>query len=422
MMVSVEEARRLIHAHVAPVAAEALPLLEAFGRVVASPVTAPMALPPVDLAEADGFAVRAADLAGASGAAVTLPLAGAIAAGTGPTPLLPPGHAMRIVAGAPMPAGADAVVPWEEAGEPGARISLPAGRRPDPHVQRAGTDVATGARVLEPGQPLNAPRIALLAALGRTTAIVYAPLRVAVVTIGGHLAEPGTPLAPGQAYDGNAYALMAALAEAGAHPVRIRCEGDDPEEIKRALRRALVGDVVVTIGGLSAGEYDQIGPALADLGRVHFAEVAQDPGQAFSFATVRGTPVFALPARPVAAALCLEVFVRPALRRMMGHASQERPRVMATVGEPFPKRAGRDAWLRACVTKAGSTYHARALGPAASALGTLAAANAILHVPAASQGYQPGDLVETMLLEAPELCGMACLPVGGPAELPMAAG
>ena len=422
-MVTVEEAKRLIRANVAPVAAEATALLAALGRIVASPVTAPMALPPFDNSAMDGCAVRTADLAGAGGATLTLPVVGTIAAGASDVPALGAGQAMRIMTGAPLPTGADAVVPWEEADDAGDAVTLPARVTPGSHVRRAGEDVARGARVIEPGQPLRAARIALLAALGRSTAIVFAPLRVAIVTTGNELAEPGTPLAPGQIYDSNAYALMAAVAEAGGQPLRVKAAGDDPEDVKRALRWALSCDVVITSGGVSKGDFDFVGHTLATMGRVHFTEVAQQPGKPFTFATVRGRPVFALPGNPVAAAVSFEVYIRPALRRMMGHVAQERPRVLAIASEAYDKRLGREVFLRAKVRKAGPAYHARLAGAQGSAmLGAMAAANALVIVPADSHGFQPGDLLETMLLEPPELCGMACLPVGATGEAPALVG
>ncbi len=416
-MVTVEEARHLIATHVSPVAVETTPILAALGRVVASPVVAPIALPPFDNSAMDGFAVRAADLVGAAGMAVILPVAGTVAAGSRLVPPLPPGRAMRIMTGAPLPAGADAVVPWEEASEADGQVSLPTRVQAGAHVRRAGEDVARGARVLEAGQPLNASRIALLAALGRATAIVYAPLRVAIVSTGDELAEPGTPLAAGQIYDSNAYALMAAVAEAGGQPLRVKAASDDPDEIKRALARALCCDVVITTGGVSKGDFDHVGETLASLGRVHFKEVAQQPGKPFTFATIRGKPVFGLPGNPVAAAVCFEVYIRPALRRMMGHTSQERPRVLAIAAEPYEKRMGRQVFLRAKIAKSGPVYHARLAGPQGSAMmGAMAAANGLVVVPADSRGFRPGDLVETILLEPPELCGMACLAIGAPSD------
>lgn len=422
-MVTVEEARRLIAAHVSPVAAETTPILQALGRIVASPLVAPMALPPFDNSAMDGFAVRTADLAGAAGMAVMLPVVGTVAAGARQVPPLPSGRAMRIMTGAPLPAGADAVVPWEEANEADGLVALPTRVAAGQHVRREGEDIQRGSRVLEPGQPLNAPRIALLAALGRATAIVYAPLRVAIVSTGNELVEPGLPLAAGQIYDSNAYALIAAVAEAGGQPLRVKAAGDDPDEVKRALAKALCCDVVITTGGVSKGDFDHVGDTLASLGRVHFREVAQQPGKPFTFATVRGKPVFALPGNPVAAGVCFEVFIRPALRRMMGHSSQERPRVLAVAAEPFEKRLGRETFLRAKIAKNGPVYHARLAGPQGSAMmGSLAAANALMVVPADSRGFRAGDLVETILLEPPELCGMACLPIGAPSEAPVASG
>lgn len=405
-MLSVEDARRAIAAHVAVVAVEQLPLLAAIGRVVASPVVAPIALPPFDQALADGWAVRAADLAGAAGMAVMLP-----AAPAGPD--LPAGRAMRIDRGAPLPAGADAVVPAAAAGDARGHVTLPTCVPAGALVRRAGADVARGAPVLEAGQPLNASRVALLAALGRAGVLVYAPLRVALLTIGGDLAEPGGPLGPGQVYDGRTYAVMAAIAEAGGQPERFRAAAD-AEDVRRALHRAASHDVVVAIGGEAA-----LADALAGLGRVRVPGVAMAPGRSFAFATVRGRPLFGLPGDPAGAAIAFEILVRPALRRMMGHASQERPRVHAVVADDHEGTPGREAYLRARITKAGPTYRVRLLGPqGVASLGDLAAANALVVAGSDGLGFRAGDVVEAVLLEAPELCGMACLPVGLSAPRP----
>lgn len=421
-MISVEEARRLIQAQVAPVAAQAMPLLAAMGRVVASPVTATFPLPPFDTSDVAGFAVCSADLAGTKGAAVALPIAPAQVGRPGRLPGLKPGHAARVAAGMPLPAGADAVVPWDEAGEPGLTVSLPAAVEAGARVRRAGDDVPRGARILEAGQTLTASRVALLASLGRATALVYAPLRVAVVTT-DDLAEPGTSVVPGKCFDGNAYALMAAVVEAGGQPFHIRALDDGGEPLERALPRALQCDVVIVSGGSSRAGFARLAALLTGSGQVYFTEVAQQPGKAFLFATVRGTPVFAMSGDPIATALGFDLYIRPALRRMMGHASQDRPRVLAIASETWQKPVGRQAFLRALVRKAGPAYHVRLAGPpGAGILSPAATANAWLVVPAACAGFAPGDVLETMLLEAPELCGMACLPVGRPEDALSSAG
>ena len=412
-MIHVEEARRRIAAHVGPVAAEATPLLAALGRVLASPVVAGGALPPFDACALDGYAVRAADVAGAAGMGLVLPLAGAVAAGAAVVPALPPHQALRVAAGAPLPAGADAVVPLALADEAEGWVSLPTGARAGAGVRRAGEDVARGATVLPAGRTLTAARIALLASLGRETAIVFAPLRVGILSIGDELAEPGGFLRPGQVYDANGLALMAAVAEAGGHPLRACATGDDREEVRRALGRGLGCDVVITTGGLGEGAHDHLADVLADIGRVHVKGVAQSPGEGFMFATVRGTPVFALPGDPVAAAVCFELYLRPALRLMMGHEAQDRPCVRAMALDEHVRRPGRTAFLRARVRKAGATYHAALLdGAADPRLGAVAEANALVIVPPEAKGFARGELVQAMLLEAPELCGMACEPVG----------
>lgn len=414
-MISVQEARRLILEHAVPLPAERTALLEALGRTIASPVTAPFALPPFANAAMDGYAVRRSDcLEARADAPVWLPVAFEVAAGQAGSPALEPGQAARIMTGAELPEGAEAVIPHEEAREQGGQVAVTSPPELGRHIRSAGEEVRAGARIFEAGMILTPARLALLASLGRSHVTVHAPARVAILTTGDELVDPGEPLKPGQIYNANAFAMTAMVAEAGAVPIRMAVARDDRAQTVKALQKALRFDAVITTGGVSKGAYDFVGEAIDQLGSVLFREVAQQPGKPFTFGTALGKPIFGLPGNPAAAMTAFEYFVRPALRKMMGHRSQDRPRVIAVMIDAFEKKPGKQAFVRAHVDQTADGYEARlAGGHGAGQLHSMASANGLVIVPAASGGFEPGAELETILLTPAELCGMACLPLGG---------
>ena len=273
-------------------------------------------------------------------------------------------------------------------------------------------DVPAGARLLEAGMILTPARVALLASLGKSHVTVHAPARVAILTTSEALVEPGSPLKPGERYNANAFAMTAMVAEAGAIPIRMAVAGDDKAQAVKALQKALRFDAVLAVGAEEANGL--LAEAIGQLGTVLFREVAQQPGQPLTFGTALNKPIFGLPGHPAAAMTAFEYFVRPALRKMMGHRSQDRPRVIATMRDAFAKEPGRQAFVEAHVEQTADGYWASlAAGPAAGQLRSMASANGLVIVPAAADGFQPGDELETILLTPAELCGMACLPLGG---------
>ncbi|HEY9900752.1 MAG TPA: gephyrin-like molybdotransferase Glp [Pantanalinema sp.] len=399
-MIPVEEARRLILSTVSPMPGVRTPLLQALGRVLAEPVDSPHAHPPFDNSAMDGYAVRAEDLALASPhAPVRLSVRSEVAAGWTEPPELAPVTACRIMTGAIMPSGADAVVKVEETRESDGHVTFARGARVGQNVRLRGEDLTAGARVLEPGTLLNAARIGLLAGVGRSHVEVHPAVRVAIVATGDELVEPGSELAPGQIYGSNAYALAGMVLEAGAVPVLMGIARDDRQATLELVERALSCDVVITSGGVSVGAFDHVGETFSRLGSVHFDRVAQQPGKPFTYATLAGKPAFGLPGNPVSAMVAFEYYVRPALLRMMAHPRPDRPTVRSVLTERCSKSPGRTAFLRAVVRREADGYRATLTGPQGSGrMTSMAAANALLVIPAESAAAEAGEAFETLLL------------------------
>lgn len=401
-MIPVDEARARIAATLKPASAVKLPLLEARGRILADAVTAGISLPSFDNSAMDGYAVRSEDLAGASPEhPVTLPIAMEAAAGAGAMPMLRPGTCCRIMTGGPVPPGADAIVKIEETSLSDGRVTFSRPASLGEFVRKAGEDLKAGDRLLEAGSLLTPSRLAMLAAVGLAEVAVHAPPTVAILTTGNELVPPGQPLRPGQIYDSNAIAMAALVAETGAQPVILGVIPDDRAETRRLLEAAMRHDVLLTSGGVSMGAYDYVSDVLRELGEVSFERVAQQPGKPLTYALLDGKPAFGLPGNPVSTRVCFEVYVRPALRAIMGHGDPERPRVTVAMAEACTKRQGLTTFLRAVVSQGSNGFEATLAGGQGShMLGSMARANALLWVPAEKTGLSAGERVEALLLDA----------------------
>jgi len=344
----VEEHQRIVLGDATPLPPERVPLLGADGLVLAEAVSAAWPLPAFDNSSMDGYAVRAEDVAGASEASpVRLPVRGDLAAGHQEAHSLDPGTAVRIMTGAPVPAGADSVVPveWTDAATDVVAIN----RVPDvgAHIRLRGEDVAAGAVVLEPGTPINARVIAMLAAVGLPDIPVHRRPRVAVISTGDELVDPGVAPGPGQIVDSNSYMLTAAVREAGAEGVRIGPVPDDEATLEEILRaEADRSDLILTSGGVSMGAYDTVKSVLTRMGGVDFVKVAMQPGMPQGSGRVGATPIVTLPGNPVSSYVSFEVFVRPLIRRMLGHTVIERPRLHAICAREFGSPAGKTQFAR----------------------------------------------------------------------------
>jgi molybdopterin molybdotransferase len=412
-----------------------LNLLDAQGCVLVEDVAVPLSLPPFDNSSMDGYAVRVVDVAGAGEEfPAVLTVVGDVAAGQSQQHTVGPGQAARIMTGAPLPPGAEAVVPveWTDGGLGGGpvtgmrahsaapeaasgevRVYRPAER--GAHVRPRGSDVRTGDRALEAGTVLGPPQIALLAAIGRSTVRVRPRPRVVLMSTGSELVQPGKDLRPGQIHDSNSYALTAAARDAGAIAYHVGAVPDDADTLRATIEDQLVrADLIVTSGGVSVGAYDVVKEALSSIGApedggdrpsggggIEFRKLAMQPGKPQGFGTVGPdhTPLLALPGNPVSAYVSFEMFVRPAIRTLKGLPDVHRPTVTAELRaeRELASPAGRRQYLRGrydaetgVVTPVGGT--------GSHLIAALAHADALIVVPEEAVSVAPGTKVETVLL------------------------
>ena len=399
-MRTVDEHLAAILGALTPVPTLDLSVLDARGAVLAEPVTAPVALPPFDNSAMDGYAVIAADVATASPAApVTLPVIGDIAAGAPDVEAISGGMCARIMTGAPLPAGADAVIPveWTDGGTGSVRITQAA--PPGHYIRRAGEDVTAGQLVLPAGALLGAAQVGMLAAVGRARVTVRPKPRVVVLSTGSELREPGTPLAHGEIWDSNSFMLAAAVAEAGGIGFRETTLADEPDKVVQAIDDQVTrADAIVTSGGVSMGARDVVKEVLT--GRVTFSKVAMRPGKPQGFGMLREqTPIFTLPGNPVSAYVSFQVFVRPALRVLQGLPPEPPVLVTATLAAPVTSPRGLRHFLRATLTFADGRYTATpATAQGSHQMAALAAANALVVVAEDVESLPAGAQVHAMRL------------------------
>jgi molybdopterin molybdotransferase len=382
-----------------------LPLLDAADSLLTEDVVSAIDLPRFANSSMDGYAVRIAEVTGAApGAAVSLPVAGDIPAGRSDVPELEPWTTLRIMTGAPLPEGADAVVPveWTDGGTEVVAIE----RAPEPgqYVRSAGEDVRAGQLVVAAGTRLTPRHVALLAAVGRDRVRVRPRPRVVVLATGSELVAPGQPLPPGHIYESNGYGLAAAAAELGADVHRVGVVVDEPKAVLAAIEdQVMRADLLVTTGGVSAGAYDTVKAVLGRLGSVTFTKVAMQPGMPQGLGTVGpdATPIFTLPGNPVSALVSFELFVRPAIRRMRGEQELHRPTVSAVVTEGWSSPAGKRQFVRAVLDAApdGWTVRPVAGGHGSHLVAQLAEATCLAVVPEEITDVKPGDTIRCMVLE-----------------------
>lgn len=379
-------------------------LVDARGCVLAEDVTAPWPLPPFDNASMDGYAVKASDLLAASdGKPVTLRVIDDVPAGYRASVELREGAAIRIMTGAPLPEGAEAIVPleWTDGGMPEVKVTRSVNR--GAHVRRRGDDVSLGEVVATAGTVLGPREIALLAAVGRGRVSVHPQPRVVIISTGSELVEPGQPLTPGLITDSNGVTIAAAVQEAGAIAYRVGPLVDDAPTLLAALEDQLVrADLIVTTGGVSAGAYDTVKAVLSRLGSVEFTKVAMQPGMPQGHGALGPdlTPIFTLPGNPVSAYVSFEVFVRPVIRRMLGHERIYRPVVRAVLAEPLASPVGKRQFARGHLEVEDGRYVVRPAGGQGShMLGALAKANALVVVPEDVTEVKPGTAVAVLRLD-----------------------
>ena len=398
-MVTVEAHQAAILSSVSPLSPVSLELAEAEGCVLAEDVTAAVALPPFDNSSMDGYAVRAADVAGAAaGAPATLRVTGEIAAGDTGDYRLEPGTAIAIMTGARLPAGADAVVPVEWT-DGGGQVRVYRGAQRGNAVRYAGGDAAAGETLLTAGTRIRPMQVAVAASAGRRAVTVHPRPRVVVLSTGDELTEPGTPLAVGQIWDSNSYMVAAAARQAGAVAYRRAVVPDDPAGVLPALEKQLAqADLLVTTGGVSmGGEHDVVKAALQELGTVTFRKVAMQPGMPQGFGVIGDgkVPLFALPGNPVSAYVSFQLFVRPAIAALQGTDDLSLAATRATLTAPARSPAGRRSYLRGVLDGDQVTPLS---GQQSHQIASLGRANALIIVPEQETQLPPGETVNVLLL------------------------
>jgi molybdopterin molybdotransferase len=404
-LVPLDDARAEILDAVATLDPVDVPLRDARGLVLAAAVTTDEAVPPFANTAMDGYAVRAADTAGAApGSVVVLRVVDELAAGRAPEIPVGPGEAIRIMTGAPMPPGADAVVMVEQTRSPSGAgdVEIEAEAKPGQHVREPGGDLQAGQTVFESGTVLGAAAIGVLASVGTTKVRVVPRPKVGVLSTGDELVESG-PLAPGKIRDSNRPMLVELAREAGFDAIDLGIAVDDEEQIVATLAEAFRRcDAVLTSGGVSVGDFDYVKAALDRFGALEWRQVAIKPAKPLAFGVVKGVPVFGLPGNPVSSLVSYECFARPALLQMAGHTRRFRPEVLATAAHALPRR--RDGKLhlhRVRVRWERDGYVATSTGDQASnALAATAAANGLALLED-GDGVDAGATVRVMLLDAP---------------------
>ncbi|WP_067780118.1 gephyrin-like molybdotransferase Glp [Actinomyces vulturis] len=390
-------------AQAAPPLDVALP--DAVGCVLAQDVVASIDMPSVDCANVDGYAVRGADLEGACpDRPVILDVIDAVRAGDVRTTSLIPGSAVLIDSGAPLPIGADTVVPWQhtDRGQAKVRISevVPVGQE----VRPRGHDVKQGETVLAQGSRVGARQVALIAAVGLNRVSVHPAPRVVIVSIGDELIEPGSQREPGSVFDANGHALATAVSDAGGRAFRVAAVPDEHQALTQTLEDQLVrADVIITTGGLSVGQGDTVKDVLTPLGTVRFDSVSMWPGRQLGVGTIdEETPVFCLPGDPVAAQIAFETFVRPVLRQIAGWSDLHRPSIPASVTKGWHSPLGKREFVPVHVT--GSPTKGYRAEPCSESgvtrVSALAKANAIAVVPEDVVTVVSGDRLHCLLLDA----------------------
>ena len=403
-MRSVEEHLSRILQVIDPLPPYEQPLLEALGLPICEDVTSDFDLPGFDNSAMDGYACHHSDVAAASrDNPVRLPVAGESAAGQTKAYALSLGQAVKIMTGAPLPAGADAVVPieWTDGGR--ATVTISQAPELGEHVRPRGQDVRSGEPLLNEGTVLGPREAMILAATGHARIKARPRPRVVVLSTGSELREPGTTLGFDSIFDSNSFGLAASARQADAIAYRVGIVSDDPRELTDALSDQLVrADMVVTSGGVSKGDYDVVKDVLGRLGTVEFAEVAMQPGKPQGFGTIGedDTPIFTLPGNPVSAYVSFEVFVLPAIRRMMGRLPYRRPLVRAECTTEISSPRGRRQFVRGHFAVTGRGAQVASVGGHGShLLGGLSKANCLIVVSEATGTVEAGSTVDVLALD-----------------------
>ncbi|MFQ6058503.1 MAG: gephyrin-like molybdotransferase Glp [Anaerolineae bacterium] len=415
VMISVEEALAYILQHFQPLEPERVEILEALDRVLAEDIRSDVDIPPFNNSAMDGYALRAADTAGAHREhPVSLRVVADLAAGRTSDVAVEPGTAIRIMTGAPVPRGADAVVRFEETSEGvsglGKRINglaevevykeVSVGE----NIRLAGEDIREGELVLAKGTVIRPQEIGVLASLGRREVWVIRRPRVAILATGDELVDIDEPITPGKIRNSNEYSTAAQVQRYGGIPIRLGIARDTSQDLTAKIRQGLAQkvDLFLTSAGVSVGDYDVVKDVLAMEGEMHFWQVRMKPGKPLAFGQIQGVPLIGLPGNPVSAMVSFEQFARPAILKMLGRANLVKPTVRAILEEDVTS-SGRRHFVRAWVTKRDGQYYASTTGAQGSGvLTSMVRANALLIVPEGEIHVQAGQILEAQMLDWPE--------------------
>ena len=414
-MMSVDEALENILRHITPLESQLIPITEALERVLAEDVGSTIDIPPFANSAMDGYAVRAEDTASASPELpVVLGIVAEVPAGAVPDRPVEPSTAARIMTGAPMPSGSDAVVPFELTSEGRGGVELSEGQiaifeqvRGGDNVREAGEDIREGQIVLSAGHVLRPPDIGILAAMGYPKVRVVRRPRVAILATGDELVDVGEPITPGKIRNSNEYTSIALVKRYGGVPVPLGIARDTAEHLTIKIREGLSRkvDLFLTSAGVSVGDFDVVKNVLAAEGEMHFWQVAIKPGKPLAFGSVANVPLLGLPGNPVAAMVASEVFARPAILKLGGHTNWEKPSVRAILDEDV-HNSGRRHFMRAQVRREADGYHVTTRGSGvrvqgSGILSSMVWANGLVVVPEEVRFVEAGSSVTVWMLDWP---------------------
>jgi len=402
-MLSVEEALERVLSHFRPLEPERVGILEALGRVLAEDIHSDRDIPPLDNSAMDGYAVRAEDTQGASPQSpIRLRIVAELAAGALPSVEVKEGTAIRIMTGAPVPPGADAVIPFEDTEREGEWVrilrEIPKGK----NIRLAGEDVRKGERVLAKGTVLRPQEVGMLAALGRKEVLVIRRPRVGILATGDEVVDIEEPLTPGKIRNANSYSNAAQVLRYGGVPVLLGIARDDVQELTAKIRRALEEkvDLILTSGGVSVGDFDVVKEVLAAEGEISFWRVRMKPGKPLAFGHIAGVPLLGLPGNPVSAMVSFELFARPAILKMQGKTRLAKPVVEAVLLDGIEDKDDRRHFLRVMVEERDGQYYARLTGDQGSGiLSSMVRAQGLAIIPEERRSLRPGERVQVMMLD-----------------------
>jgi molybdopterin molybdotransferase len=401
-MITVDEALEKILSHIQPLGFEKVSILEALGRVIAEDMIAPRDLPPYDNSGMDGYAVRYEDIRDASEKnPVRLEVIEDLRAGFISKRTVQKGQAIRIMTGAPIPKGADAVVPVEETERGNGFVFILKAGFPGGYIRRAGEDIRRGDLVISAGDLIRPSEIGMLASMGRSFVSVYQRPSVAILCTGEELVDVGESLDGVKIVSSNSYTLAAQVRECGAIPIQLGIAKDRKDEIKEKVLQGLRADVFISSAGVSVGDYDFVRDVLKELGvEMIFWRVAMKPGKPVAFWMFDGKPAFSLPGNPVSSMITFEQFVRPSLLKMMGHRQIFRPVIEAILREDIRKELGKRHFVRAMVSFEKDGYCVTTTGPQGSGiLRSMVKANGLIIIPESQEIVRAGEKVKVQLLD-----------------------